>query len=193
MVSYATINADPSSAFYIRPDFFTNYGTINGDNDTGGTLDIIPTSWFKNFGTVDFANGESGTIGDGVALAGQPGGVTNEASGTISVAGNNSLLTIGDGTFVNAGLLEALSGATIDVQAGTIINTGMNTEGGYGGILIDGATDFARLVVDTSTLQLTGGGDVTLAGGSIVASNLSEQDPLLETLGKAPPLPGTAP
>ncbi len=177
VVSYATINASAADFFYIQPNDFTNYGQINGDA-SGGTLDIIPTDWFTNYGTVAVSNGEDATIGNGFVSDIQPGGATNEASGVISVSGVGSSVSIAASSFTNNGLLEATNGGTIDVRDGTVDNTGTGADG----IALGGTS---TLLVDTATLDLTGGGDVSLANGSQIIENA--HSPLLTVNGGSLP------
>ena len=95
----------------------------------------------------------------------------NDASGTIEAV--NGTLTIDTGNAIhNAGVLEAYGG-TLDIQDSVICNTG--------DIDIYDTYVASSLVVDTSTLQLTGGGDVFLSGGQIIDANVNS-DPTLENV-----------
>jgi hypothetical protein len=73
-------------------------------------------------------------------------------------------------SMVNAGLMEATNHGTLDLQ-NSIDNTGV---GPSAGILIDGTS---TLLVDTSDLQLTGSGTVTLESGSQIEGNGSSASP----------------
>jgi hypothetical protein len=105
--------------------------------------------------------------------------LVNEAAGTIdaNIAGGTLTLDTGN-TIVNAGLLEATNGGTLDVQDGTIDNTGTGADG-----IALGST--STLLVDTATLDLTGGGDVSLASGSQIIEN--PDNPLLTVNGGSLP------
>jgi hypothetical protein len=105
--------------------------------------------------------------------------LVNEAAGTIdaNIAGGTLTLDTGN-TIVNAGLLEATNGGTLDVQDGTIDNTGIGADG----IALGGTS---TLLVDTATLDLTGGGDVSLANGSQIIENADS--PLLTVNGGSLP------
>ena len=59
---------------------------------------------------------------------------------------------------------------TLDVRDSVIDNTGTDPVASIKGILIDGTS---TLMVDTSDLQLTGGGTVTLEAGSQIVENTS--------------------
>jgi hypothetical protein len=116
--------------------------------------------------------GQIGT-GDGTLT------LVNEAAGTIdaNIAGGTLTLDTGN-TIVNAGLLEATNGGTLDVQDGTIDNIGTGADG----IALGGTS---TLLVDTATLDLTGGGDVSLASGSQIIEN--PDNPLLTVNGGSLP------
>src|SRR5262249_31066549 len=86
------------------------------------------------------------------------------SAGTIDATGGTLTLTTGN-TIENAGLLEATKGGTLDVQDAEIHNTGT----GAHGIFVDGTSE---LLVDTTTLKLTGGGHVSLASGSHITAEL---------------------
>jgi len=105
--------------------------------------------------------------------------LVNEAAGTIdaNIAGGTLTLDTGN-TIVNAGLLEATNGGTLDVQDGTIDNIGTGADG-----IALGST--STLLVDTATLDLTGGGDVSLASGSQIIEN--PDNPLLTVNGGSLP------
>ncbi len=90
----------------------------------------------------------------------------NGADATILADGIGYLagtLTIDTGnTVINRGTLEAIDGGKLDIQDGKIDNTGTGAHG-----IIDDGT----LLVDTATLKLTGGGDVTLENGGLLTEN----------------------
>ena len=105
--------------------------------------------------------------------------LVNEAAGTIDANIAGGILTLDTGnTIVNAGLLEATNGGTLDVQDGTIDNIGTGADG----IMVDGSS---TLRVDTATLDFTGGGDVSLASGSQIIENADS--PLLTVNGGSLP------
>jgi FecR protein len=109
----------------------------------------------------------AGTIGDGSGdLA-----LTNDANGTIDA--NCSTLTIDTGASQvnNAGLLEATAFGVLDIQDVKINNTGT----GSNGIFVDSTSE---LLVDTPTLKLIGGGNVTLDGGIIDGNGSDAPDTL---------------
>ncbi len=106
-----------------------------------------------------------GTIGDGtgdLTLLNDTGGTINATGGTLTIDTGN--------TVINAGVLEATAAGVLDIQDVKINNTGT----GAAGILIDGTSE---LLVDTATLKLTGSGDVTLAGGSLIDGNGTTPSP----------------
>jgi len=118
---------------------------------SGGTL-------YNDDGTISGAGqiGNSGNF-DATSLT-----LFNESSGVIDATGGTLTLDTGN-TISNHGLLEATNYGTLDVQDSAIYNTGT----GANGILIDGTSE---LLVDTATLQLSGGGDVSLSGGQIISN-----------------------
>ena len=74
------------------------------------------------------------------------------------------------GTVTNSGLIEATGGGELDIQTGSIDNSGS----GATGILVDGTS---TLLVDTANLELTGGGAVALENGSQVLGNGTSGSP----------------
>ncbi|MFZ0422007.1 MAG: hypothetical protein WAL80_03930 [Xanthobacteraceae bacterium] len=115
----------------------------------GGTIDSdVSGNQLKNSGN---AISGFGQIGDGT----DNNLTLNNASGTVEASGG--ILTLDTrNTILNAGTLEAASGATLQVDDVTINNTG--------NIQVDGTLKFA------AQTTLTGGGTLTLAGGSISGS-----------------------
>jgi hypothetical protein len=102
----------------------------------------------------------SGQIGQG------DGNLTFVNSGTVNATplqeGDSGKILLDTGnTVFNSGILEATNGGTLDVQDSEIHNTGT----GAHGIIVDGTSE---LLVDTTTLRLTGGGSVSLASGSLI-------------------------
>lgn len=168
VVSYAAINADAADTFYIQPATFINHGQITADTD-GGTLDIIPTVSFQNYGTVDVENGETATIGNGYNGADQPGNVSNETGGVISVASGSSVtIEANSGSdFTNSGTLE-VNGGTMYVDD-AVNGTGNSTIAGYGILDFQSGVSSGQTITfedGTGTLALGDPGDFhgTLAG-----------------------------
>src|SRR5579864_3450530 len=131
----------------------TNKGTLVVDANS--TLDLQTTTInngiFVNFGLFE------ATVGANTIHA--AASITNNAGATLEVTGTGVTLTINSGNAVsNAGLLEATAGGTLDVQDGTIHNTGV---GPSAGIVIAGSSFFE---VDVGSLKLDGAGTLTLAG-----------------------------
>jgi hypothetical protein len=175
----------------------TNYNTIHIDD--GATLTIADTVTLQGGGTVVLmSTGDSteivGSAPDsgspaeldnvnntisGVGTIGADDGqlmLTNEAGGTIDANVNGGTLTLDTGhTINNAGLLEATNGGTLDVQDNTINNTGIATTAGNEGILVASGSFLQLDTQDGSTLQLTGGGTVTLQSGSEILANQDNQ------------------
>src|SRR5205823_3533053 len=85
----------------------------------------------------------------------------NDVGGTIDASGAAIVFSTGN-TIVNAGLLEATGGGTLDVKDGEIHNTGT---GPSKGIVIDGSSFLEVDIAGGGTLSLTGSGTVTLALG----------------------------
>ena len=171
VVSFATINTSAGSTFFIQPDFFTNHGDINA-NQSGATLDIIPTGWFTNFGTVAVSGGQTAQIENGFFSATQPEGVTNEAGGVISVDGVGSSLSIDSSTFDNSGVVEATNGGQLQIEdavnnsgtgalmanGGTVIVQGAVTGNGTSTISNSGLLDFQSSVSADQGVDFTGAG-----------------------------------
>jgi hypothetical protein len=103
----------------------------------------------------------SGAIGDGT------GDLILHNKGTVDATGGTLTLDTGH-TITNSGLIEATDGGTLDVQDGTIHNTGTDPVADIEGVLVDGTSE---LLVDTASLRLTGGGDVTLEGGGQIVES----------------------
>jgi hypothetical protein len=142
------------------------------DSDANTIVGTSPGSTLTNVDNTISGAGQIG-IGDGSLT------LVNEAAGTIdaNIAGGTLTLDTGH-TIVNAGLLEATNGGTLDVQDGTIDNIGTGADG----IALGGTS---TLLVDTATLDLTGGGDVSLASGSQIIEN--PDNPLLTVNGGSLP------
>ncbi|HMK70186.1 MAG TPA: hypothetical protein VK442_04360, partial [Xanthobacteraceae bacterium] len=142
------------------------------DSDANNIVDTSPGSTLTNVDNTISGAGQIG-IGDSNLT------LVNETAGTINanIAGGTLTLDTGN-TITNAGLLEATNGGTLDVQDGTIDNTGT----GVDGIALGGTS---TLLVNTATLDLTGGGDVSLASGSQIIENADS--PLLTVNGGSLP------
>ncbi len=123
------------------------------------TDDAANVDSFVTLDNIDNTISGAGTIGsgDGEFI------LTNESAGTIDATGTIVFDT--GHSISNDGLLEATGGGTLDFQDGYVENTG--TGPGYG-ILIDGTS---TLLLDTSYMQLSGGGDLSLAAGSALISH----------------------
>ena len=98
-----------------------------------------------------------GLLGDG------PLPLINEATGTIDAIGGALVLNAGT-TVSNAGLMQALPGATLDV-AGDLANTGMVLVNGGTVVLEGSVTGTGRLGLEGSELVLGGG----VAAGQTIA------------------------
>ncbi len=138
--------------------------SLQGGNIAEQTSNQLVTSGsfltLDNVDNIISGTGTIGNLGDG-KLA-----LQNDGSGTIDATGGTLTLDTGR-TITNSGLLEATNHGTLDVQDHAIANTGT----GIGrGIVIDGTS---TLLVDTSTLQLTGGGALSLQGGNIAEHTVS--------------------
>ncbi len=133
--------------------------TINGGSVTvDGTINVTGSSMIG--------------AGDG------PATLQNDSGGTIDAI--DSTLTLNTGNVItNAGLLEATSGGTLDVQDSEIHNTGTGTKG----IVIDGAS--STLLVDTGTLKLSGGGEVLLTNGGTIAGQAGDEPVTLDNVDNA--------
>jgi hypothetical protein len=192
VVSFATINTSAGSTFFIQPDFFTNHGDINA-NQSGATLDIIPTGWFTNFGTVAVSGGQTAQIENGFFSATQPEGVTNEAGGVISVDGVGSSLSIDSSMFDNSGVVEATNGGQLQIEdavnnsgtgalmanGGTVIVQGAVTGNGTSTISNSGLLDFQSSVSADQGVDFTGAGTLKIdAPASFGAAiNMAHSDP----------------
>ena len=111
-----------------------------------------------------------GTIGTGhgeLKLHNQSGGTVDATDGTLTLDTGS--------TIENAGLLEATNHGTLDIQDDKIDNSGAGISHG---IVIDSTS---TLLVDTAHLRLTGGGVVSLEGGTIAAGAAS-CNPVLDNI-----------
>ena len=131
--------------------------------------------------TIDTLATSVGTVLDITAgvltISGADGG--SSVAGSLDIGGGldiqNSALVLG-GSVTVGGLLEATDHGTLDVQTGAIDNSGT----GGNGIAIDGTS---KLVLDSNgfaqidgnffinAIELTGGGDVSMASGSQISEN----------------------
>ncbi len=141
-----------------------NTGQITVGGTATKTIQTTATfeSSVNNSGTIEADQAGKITLEDG----GNGATLTNQTGGTIDANGGSIVLDTGN-TITNHGLLEATNSGTLDVQDGKIDNDGA----GAAGLVIDTNSTF---LVDAGnpntgnvTLQLTGSGDVTLAGGTI--------------------------
>lgn len=168
-----------------------NNGTITVAATSGSSLsgvtfdsDVINTGGI----TVQGAHGISGTgyadatfegavTNTGTIVANSLGNVTFAAGATVTnnsdgaIDANGGTITFDTGhTIENGGLLEATNGGTLDVFD-NIDNTGTGPNGIFIGagsqLLIDGNNYNPGPPVTAGTVSLTGGGDVTLDGGTI--------------------------
>jgi hypothetical protein len=126
----------------------TNNGamTINSPPGTNVDLDVNGTVTLKGTGTLTSSNPNNEIMGYGqsspgssltnvitIQGAGQIGGAggigsgnsfTNQATINANQAANPFVIIAGSGTFTNTGTLEATNGATLQLDDGTITNTG---------------------------------------------------------------------
>ena len=164
--NYGTIVATGSSSAI---DF-----NVSGTSDNFGTIEALDAPQPGNAPAITFtgnfvneANGSVLASGSGNELTNIEfgnGELTND--GTMEATGIFGILTVDSGnTITNAGLLEATNFGTLDIQDAQIDNTGTGANGiSIGSLTLGGAT----LLVDNADLQLTGGGNVSLAFGTIM-------------------------
>ena len=186
--------ADGSELALASPSTICNSGTIdlNATCDTTSLLFDQPFAGIDGGGAIVLSDSADNVIGakscgdeltnfdntiSGAGTIGT-GGLILVNDGTINADDCNALVLDTGHTVDNAGLLEATNGGTLDVMDATICNTGSGADGIY----VGGAS---QLLVDSASLELTGGGDVVLAGGEI-ADNAD--NPLLTGSGCILPL-----
>jgi hypothetical protein len=111
--------------------------------------------------------GGNATIGKGdgaLTLVNQAGGTIEATSVIPAMPSSDGVIVFNTGNtitgIINAGLMEATVGGTLDVKDGEINNSGT----GNLGIAIDGTS---KLLVDVGSLKLDGTGKVALSGGTI--------------------------
>jgi hypothetical protein len=111
--------------------------------------------------------GGNATIGKGdgaLTLVNQAGGTIEATSVIPAMPSSDGVIVFNTGNtitgIINAGLMEATVGGTLDVKDGEINNSGT----GNLGIAIDGTS---KLLVDVGSLKLDGTGQVALSGGTI--------------------------
>ena len=169
--------ADTNSTIQIAGGATITKGELSiGEGDilyvegAGATLDNVD---LENSGTVQVDSGDAvvdlvlsdGTVVDGSLSIGGSG----EAE--IVSGEHGSGATFENGTVNDSGALQIDSGATLALVGLTIDAIG-STIDNAGSITFDATS---KLLVDTSTLQLTGGGVVTLAAGSQLTEDPSNQ------------------
>ena len=166
LTNHGTLQVDANATLILGNDL-----ALNG----GGNVTMASGSVIDNLqpGSTQELDNSDNTI-SGVGTIGGNGGLTlvNEAAGTVDATGGTLTLDTGN-TVTNHGLLEATNSGTLDVQDATIDNTGI---GPAAGIVIDGSStllidgnnpQFVGNEIIANTVQLTGGGDLTLEGGTI--------------------------
>ena len=149
----------------------------------GGTLTINGLQGDANFGTQEVVNGGTFTIniatnpnytagggnfGTMLAEAGGTfsvvGDLVNELSGLVEVTGPTAHFNVSSGAVINAGLMEALNGGTLELANVTLTNSGtLSTSGGSKGppavpasiILLDNTTITGGTVDDSGIVQVT--------------------------------------
>ena len=127
--------------------------TLNGGTISGV---LAQTEQLVNFSNTIIGFGQIGTgASSGIDLK-----LDNQTGGIIEAVGDGQTLTIKNHQPVfNEGVLEAASGATLQINIGTINNSG-NIQV-YGTLAIAQPTTFGE------TVSLNAGGTVTLSGGMI--------------------------
>ncbi len=130
--------------------------------DGGGTVTLAGGA-IGVTGTASLTNAGNTIIGYGSIGLGNPNtlNLDNEEGATIEASGSGDTLVLKTHSAItNAGTLEAASGATLQINVGTIDNTG--------NIQVDGTLTLDRPSADGNTQTLDDDtGTVTLAGGTI--------------------------
>ena len=149
----------------------------------GGTLTINGLQGDANFGTQEVANngtftisiaanpnytGGGGNFGTMLAEAGGTfsvvGDLVNELGGLVEVTGPTAHFEVSSGAVINAGLMEALSGGTLEFANVTLTNSGtLSTQGGTKGppavptsiILLDNTTITGGTIDDSGIVHVT--------------------------------------
>jgi len=142
---------------------------VSGSTDNTANLIIAAKAGSTLVNVNNTIIGGNATIGQGdgaLSLVNQAGG-TIEATSNIPATlltpamSSDGIIILNTGnTISNAGLLEATASGTLDVKDAAINNTGS----GSLGIVVDSTS---TLLVDVGALQLIGGGQVALNGGTI--------------------------
>lgn len=137
----------------------------NLNSSASSTLDVKGKFNFIQPGFIAPNTGTINLDGATIALTVSPWVVTMNP-GTINVTDNSFLTSVAGGSFSSGATLGIDSGKTLDISGATVKVTG-GTLANSGTLAIGGGT---LNNASTSTYAITGGGDITIAGGSIVAS-----------------------
>jgi hypothetical protein len=144
---------------------------VTFDSSSPDTIDTLTTNGGT---TLDVASGA-------MTISGADG--RSNVAGSLGIGGSldiqNSALALG-GSVTVSGLIEATDHGTLDIQTGTIDNSGT----GGNGIAIDGTS---TLLLDSNAfvqigdnffinvVELSGGGDVAMASGSQITENADNE------------------
>jgi hypothetical protein len=154
-------------------------GTVQIESQTEAPASITgtgsPNAELDNVDNTIVGTGDGGIFGNVVSGMTIPLILDNESAGTIDADGSNTQFDIATGAeIVNAGLIEAINGATMDVSdavdnTGTLVASGAtlnlfdNVEGAGGAVAIDnGGTVQFQGSVDQETVTFTGPGTLAL-------------------------------
>ena len=196
----AAITVASTATLQIDDATITNSGTITVDGglsvesltlDGSGTVTLAGGSIGAANVTETLINAGNTISGYGHIGYGQPAvlNLDNEAGGTIEASGAGQTLTIMINSEVtNAGKLVAGTGATLQINVGGIYNTGQ-IDVLSGGTLALGFPLATNMGTVTGGLMLTGGGTLSLEGGTIAGvmngETFKNVDNLIQSTGNS--------
>ncbi len=151
------VDANQLAALVFQSNNATNFGTLEstGTASLNGGLVITGTTVFNAGGTIEALGVQAHVdLTNNATIVG--GLVTTTGGGVIDTTGTGALDGMDDGTLTNAGTVQVNDNTSLYLY-GTINNTGTLAMAG-----VTNAT-VTNMIVGSSTVDLTGGGQVTLS------------------------------
>ena len=181
-----------SGVYFQGTGMVTNAGSITGSNGNGitaigaGTVNNTGVITGYDYGVHLASNGtgtsqvtNSGTISggqnDGAINLGDPGSITNSATGRITSSLGTAITITGAGTLSNSGYISSTGGEAVTfTNGGTVTNSVSGTMSSTYGIYIIGNGTVTNSGMMTATggdaIHLTGSGSVTNMAGAVINS-----------------------
>ncbi|MEP6966715.1 MAG: hypothetical protein ABI906_01415 [Pseudomonadota bacterium] len=166
------LNAGAANAFVNLQSGVTlqGGGTITlGDNAFNGIVDTL-ASTTATLTNVDNTISGAGVIGSGGILGGGTLTLVNQAGGVIDATGVNNplILNTPGATLTNNGLIEATTGAGLNIAATTV-------DGSGGGVIVanDSQVRLQAAVIVGGTLKTFNAGEIQASGGTALDGTVS--------------------